>query len=506
MRKGMIATVPVTLILSCCFCFLVAMKINLANSDLGRHIINGKVIVEGTSTERSAVLRTNFYSYSHPDFPFINHHWGSGVIFYKIWNAFGFNGLSLFYIVTALIMFLISFGLAIKEGTLGTAMLVAVGLMPILTSRQEVRPEIFTYLFMLIFFGTLSFYKDGIIKRYWLFGLVALQLLWVNLHVGFFFGQVIVAIFLFREMLRKLRDWKEIRFFIQLLALTSLVTLINPNSLKGALYPLSIFNNYGYELYENQSIFRLESFGFVSTEFAVFKIALFFTWTLFFGYILRSKKWVLLVDSLTLVTLMATIFALTAERHLIIFAIFALLFMARYILKLFPLFSHRFAQYSVISVATIILLFGTYTTVHSRGSTYGIGLLPSMEEAAHFYKNNNLSGPIFNNYDNGSYLDFELYGREKVYVDNRPEAYPPGFFTDEYINPQLSADYWKKIDEKYHFNVIWFYKNDLTTWGREFMSKKLNDEQWVLMYEDSYSIIFIRNLPKNQTIIEKYKS
>ncbi|MBU2068241.1 hypothetical protein KKE13_01515, partial [Patescibacteria group bacterium] len=65
-------------------------KIDLTVVDLGRHIINGQMILAG----QFGILDTNFYSYTEPDFSVINHHWGGGVIFYLIWKVFGFAGLS----------------------------------------------------------------------------------------------------------------------------------------------------------------------------------------------------------------------------------------------------------------------------------------------------------------------------------------------------------------------------------------------------------------------------
>jgi len=38
----------------------------------------------------SQVLTTNFYSPTHAGYPFINHHWGSGIIFYlHVYFIFG---------------------------------------------------------------------------------------------------------------------------------------------------------------------------------------------------------------------------------------------------------------------------------------------------------------------------------------------------------------------------------------------------------------------------------
>jgi len=57
-----------------------------------------------------------------------------------------------------------------------------------------------------------------------------------------------------------------------------------------------------------------------------------------------------------------------------------------------------------------------------------------------FFKENNLQGPIFNNYDIGGYLIFNLFPQEKVFVDNRPETYSSEFFQEDYIPMQEDYD------------------------------------------------------------------
>lgn len=49
-------------------------KINLTTADLGRHLKNGEMVLNG----EWGILTTNFYSYTEPGFPVVNHHWGGG--------------------------------------------------------------------------------------------------------------------------------------------------------------------------------------------------------------------------------------------------------------------------------------------------------------------------------------------------------------------------------------------------------------------------------------------
>ena len=152
-------------------------KIDLTTSDLGRHIKNGEEILDGNF----GVLYQNHYSYTEPGYPFVNHHWLSGVVFYLIWKTSGFTGLHLFFIALSLITFWIFFDLAKKIGGFALAAPAALILIPLIAERVEARPEVFSYLFSGIFLWTL-WNK----RRLWT--LPVLMLLWANLHVYFFTG------------------------------------------------------------------------------------------------------------------------------------------------------------------------------------------------------------------------------------------------------------------------------------------------------------------------------
>ena len=79
-------------LLSVCLVVLalhLCVPINLTAVDIGRHIKNGELILSGNSE----VLYKNFYSFTYPDYPFINHHWFFGVISYGIARMSGFEAM-----------------------------------------------------------------------------------------------------------------------------------------------------------------------------------------------------------------------------------------------------------------------------------------------------------------------------------------------------------------------------------------------------------------------------
>ena len=107
-----------------------------------------------------------------------------------------------------------------------------------------------------------------------------------------------------------------------------------------------------------------------------------------------------------------------------------------------------------------------------------------------FFKSQNLKGPIFNNYDIGGYLIFHLFPQEKVFVDNRPEAYSVDFFKKIYIPAQESDEKWRELDTKYKFNSIIFSHRDITPWGQKFLASRLADKSWENVFTDERVIIF----------------
>ena len=127
---------------------LTSSKINFVTADLGRHIKNGEIILasQGETLRGRDVLQKNLYSYSYPDFPFLNHHWGSGVIFYLVHQVFGFSGVSILFLIVSLATFGIFFDVARKKSSFESAFLISVLLLPLLVDRTEIRPEMFSYL------------------------------------------------------------------------------------------------------------------------------------------------------------------------------------------------------------------------------------------------------------------------------------------------------------------------------------------------------------------------
>jgi len=260
---------------------------------------------------------------------------------------------------------------------------------------------------------------------------------------------------------------------------------------------------------ENQSISFLTNLHINNPNFLWWKIAsiIFITSSLFVFWKYRPKFPIALFC-------IASVFAVLSFlgiRHLTAYGLILIptFLCYGYILYKKPenekaLLTHTISSI-VVSVLIFISIFIQFNTRLPWNTYWGIGLQPNVNVGARFVKTLNISGLIFSNYDIGGYIIFHMYPQEKVFVDNRPEAYPVGFFQQEYIPMQESELVWNTELVKWNFNTIWFYRNDLTPWAQKFLITRIEDPLWAPVFVDDYSIIFLRRVEKNAKVIEQYE-
>lgn len=232
--------------------FFHKLPLDITNSDLGRHLLLGKIIV---ITEN--VPKINLLSYTNTNFPFINSHWFSEVVFYLWYSVLGFNGLIILSVLIITGAFSAVFIFAAKKFNIFAALLISLLYLQVLAERTEVRPELFSFLLVSLFITILYKYRERYTK--WIYLLIPLELLWVNFHIYFFVGIGVLFIFLFDSYFIK-KDAINSKQFLTLVYVTTaswLVTLCNPNFINGAVFPLFVLNNYGIVVEENLNFFTV---------------------------------------------------------------------------------------------------------------------------------------------------------------------------------------------------------------------------------------------------------
>lgn len=511
-----------------------SQQIVLSSLDLGRHLKNGQLVWSDPG-----LLFTNFYSYTEGARAFVNHHWFSGVVLDAVYEVFSWPGLSILNIILTLATFFLAFRLAWRRAGFYLSAVLSLPVIFLLSERTDIRPEAFSYfLIFLVWIIIDQARRDHNYRRlYWL---LPLFILWVNLHIYFFIGLLLLGTAAAAEFLPPLfrtgwrerpgglgsrerwrAAWRAAWPWTRILFWSILVGLINPNTWRGLLYPILILRDYGYTIAENQTIFYLGHL-MLDPNFGIFKFLL---GLLIISWLVRwfiTKK-IDLWETFLMIFFAAA--ALFASRNLTMFGLAALILISANLAWLRPLWlrfswpewwSLRRAQLMVSSILLIIIISGGIYLLYDAGAIAGGGgehrfmrqalgwsLADDQSGVFQFFKTNHLSGPIFNNYDVGSALIFWLYPPEKVFVDNRPEAYGAGFFNDIYKPMQTDPAVWQKIDDQYKFKAILFAYTDSTPWAQQFLQRILHDPDWALVYFDRYDILLLNKKRNDPALVNK---
>ncbi len=476
--------------------------------DIGRHLKVGEIIWQTKS-----VPKTNLFSFTEPDFYFVNHHWLSEVIFFKIFNFTGFTGLILVKVFLILASFLLLFFTVKNYAKLWSLVISFLFSIFVFIQRTEVRPEIFSFAIVAFFLFVL--FKAKYQKNYlYLWFLPFLELFWVNLHIYFFIGPFLIFAFLVDRLISK--DYAHIKTIIAVLLLTFAATLANPNGIQGALLPFNILNEYGYSIIENQTpSFLAGLFGFNLSIF-IFKIS---AAVLAASLILNSKK----IRHRFFETLISLFFIYAGFRMLRNLSLYALAsfpvlaltltdiqdYFLRLNLKGVQVFRRISGVFKVVVSALLILLIflvanNSFYKYTNSSKAFGFSVPNGLSRAADFVKENKIEGPMFNNFDVGGYLIWQLYPQEKVFVDNRPEAYSVKFFNETYKPMQEDKEKWTGFSEKYGINFIFFGHADAAPWGDSFLRNIVKNPDWKTIYINEDAIILVKNNNKNTGIISKF--
>lgn len=450
------------------------------DQDLGRHIKLGEIIVNSKS-----IPKVNLFSYTNPDFPFINTHWGFEVI------AYFFSQHLTAFLLLKVIIFLFSVLLILKlipKDNLALVLPIGFIFLHVLRERLELRPEIFSFLYTALTYYTLEKYLK--VKTKLIFLLPIIQLIWINTHIYFFTGLILQVIFIIHltfDQIRSHLGGGRLKFLSIIFILSVLISLINPNGLNGLLYPLVVRQNYGYTIVENQTMFLLESINFNDPNILFVKISLGIL-VLALAFSVFKRKLEIKNALLSLAGAGLALLNVRSFPYLVFLSLPAVIqnfggFKPNIFTKLLT-----FLFLPILLLESFFYLNGEYYKPTNQHNV-GLGFVESGKGAMDFVIKNNLSGPIFNNFDIGSYITYRGYPKYRIFVDGRPEAYPVSFFTDIYMPAQSDFNKFKALEKEIGFKTIIFSHTDQTPWGKNFLQNIVKDESWKIVYLDDFMIV-----------------
>lgn len=214
--------------------FLLSLQV-ITDSDFGWHMRTGQYILENRT-----IPKTDIFSFSQPDYPYVYHSWASEVLIFASYKIFGLTGASiLFASVLTLAVFILYRTSLIYSKSPG--LLLFLWLTPLAHSIAGGRTRVFGFLFASTLYFLFTKFRKENSRLIYLTPL--LFLLWVNFHGSFILGIFMLAVLTSGLLLENKEKIKKI---LWILPLSILATLPNPyflDSWKQALV-MSV-NSYG---------------------------------------------------------------------------------------------------------------------------------------------------------------------------------------------------------------------------------------------------------------------
>ncbi|OGI30406.1 MAG: hypothetical protein A2287_07365 [Candidatus Melainabacteria bacterium RIFOXYA12_FULL_32_12] len=477
---------------------LLSIILNFPDWDLWARLAVGSIFFQTGS-----VLKHDIFSYAPTKELWIDHEWGSGVIFFFIIRHFGDIGLFAFkFIILFLILLLVERIIRLyvdKSHNIALFYPIFVGFSILPAVQNVIRSQMFTFLFFTLWLYVLQRVRRGENRLLWI--LPVTMIIWANIHGGFIAGLGLLSLYAVGEFLNKNYSIK----YFGTLILSILATLITPYGFKYWPYiyeattmPRSLIPEWQPITLEGPAnlFFGVPIHAYLG--FMIFAILV-----LIIGIWLFIKKtdtdWVKI-----LVAFVILYMGLKHQRHAFFFIIVASsLFYYQYVLFLKALverFKNKFgnkvesgfnALKIALSLGFIVILSSLFMKIIPfepakfvvNPDIYPIG---SFE----FIKQNNLSGNLATTYNWGSYALWKLYPQCRVLIDGRSEeTYPQDIIDLTAIFSEKLSSRWTDAINKFHTDIIVVSKRTHS------LQDLMTLPGWQIVYDDAISVLL---LPKSK--------
>jgi len=470
--------------------------------DIGFHLKAGAFVLE-----QHAWPRTDPFTYTLRDHPYIDTSWGYQVIVALVDRLGGAPGLVLFHAALVLAVF----GLLYRTARLRPVdpdLLVVLFLAGALAAemRFETRPELLSWLLLAAVIHVLERRACGRSAPLWLLPIILMA--WGNMHGLFVLGWVAMAAYL----LGTSRDgrWPD-RALLRWTLLALVAPIVNPYGWRGLLFPFTLATRLNAQNAFAQSIGEFVSpFAITATDqfpfvpwaplagfwsFAVLSALgvvrapagrRLHAWLLWLPFMALAAKMMRNLPLLVVATLPLAAAGLTfAGRSAAGRAAAAQRAPGSFGLRI------RRAALALTMATSIVIglrvVTNAYYIATRREERFGLGwnriALPI--DAARFAVDAGLGGPVFNHLNFGGYLMWAL--PVPVFIDGRLEVVGEGFYA-AYRAALSSPDRLETLAQRY--GVRWMILP--YTINPRLLGQMSRDARWRLVYFDHLAAIFVR--------------
>lgn len=488
--------------------FLVHFTRPVRDGDLYFHLKYGEYHVEN----KTAVMDHSVFSWTPATkyYPYCT--WAADIFLYALY-AFGGWPLLFAFKYACLFLAAITVWLYAKQCGMGASVLTPFVLIVVLLSiygAAFLKPEILSLLFFVLVAYLYFYVKQGAAssRKQYLFLLYPLVFVfWVNIHNVVFFGLMLLAMIISGEIInfctnrRCALARKDLVILITSGLLSAAATVINPYgiNLHKHFYHLSI-NGMGKESLDLFTAYqplvdmltfvnvehRLQYWGIMNVIFAI----------LFLLYAIKKRNWDF---GLLLPNLFLGLIALQINRTNYYWPAFwamsvfylsgsSCLDIPMVLRDLKPL-----VKKTLVGILLVLSLFLSLRAANhayfepTRWSYFGIGhsYLDPVQESA-FLKKYKLGKTLFNSYNIGSYLLFDLYPSYKVFIDTRFFPYKKDNFYNTYSDMVDGNTTLAQLESEFNFDVA------LIEHGFPQIYSFFGAEDWKPAYYGSVGVVFVK--------------
>ena len=410
----------------------------------------------------------------------LTHEWLAQILMYVIHSATGFPGLVLLRAIL-LVAFCGLVGLMVWWRTAGfyRSLVGAIAAGAVAINFQQSRPFLITFVLLAVTMAILE-------RRRWMWALVPVFIFWANCHGGYFMGWVMLGAYCGEALIQRLRK-RPVQGERQLWLVTIasfVASAINPNGFR-VIEIMLLYRSSGIQ--SSNLEWQYPAFWLPPYSYGVVLIgsvvAMILSWRR-----TRPVDWILYF-----------VFAaasLLAVRNTILMGLVGAVLLGSYLpawKRAIPLAAEYLAA-ALLAIAIASSL-RAGTAFQLRAAEW---LLPT--QAADFLKAHNVSGRMFNTYENGGYLVWRLWPTQRDFIDPRglsEEAYADYsrilYYADS--NGGKSAD---ELLAKYGIQVLVLDGFDRFTGKIHTLAAALADPkqtEWKLVQADNRSMVFMRQPP-----------
>jgi hypothetical protein len=471
------------LLLGAAACLLTVATFRIFDTDLWQHLVRAKAMLTLRAIPRTAIWTWPMYGT-----PEKNAAWGFALLLWPFWSLGQVLGLQVFRWLAILGAFGIAWRVATRLGARGPAGIVGVvGCAMVYRQRLEARPEMVAVVLLGLVLWILETRRHGGADRSW--WIVPIAWVWPNVHVSYYVGWLVLAIFALADTRDRLRPRRTSLPIV--LAAAVAVSFLNPFGPAGLSGPLEFLRLRQEPLY--RGIGELHTIDWSINWQNGLPL-----WMLAWPALQLWRRARGRGDRVeALLWALFTVMAFSSQRFLTFWAVAAAPYLARDLDEWFAARRRRprragslQVRHGIAAAACVAL---TALEMTREAFVPGIGLQASAfpGPACDFMAAENVRGRGFNYFEQGGYLLWRFWPEHDrlPFMTTIPElATPEMRFL--YQGGSTDANVWRTLDDRDRF--AWVLLERIHAPGDRRLDILDADSTFALVFLDDVSALYVR--------------